>query len=45
MKQTEFNKLMSKYEDNNQSIIYEIANTTYRVLTLLGISYLILINL
>ena len=43
--QDQFNKLMETYETNNYSIIYDVALNLLRIINLLGIVYLISINL
>ena len=43
--QDQFNKLMETYETKNYSIIYDVALNLLRIINLLGIVYLISINL
>ena len=43
--QEQFNKLMETYEEANYSLIYDIAVNLIRVVNLLGIFYLVAINL
>ena len=43
--QEQFNKLMETYENENYSIIYDIGVTLMRVTNMIGIAYLVIINL
>jgi len=43
--QNEFNKLMETYEEANYSLAYDIAVNLIRIVNLLGIFYLVAINL
>ena len=45
LSQSQFNKLMETYETENYSIIYDIAINLLRIINLLGIVYLVSINL
>ena len=45
MSQKEFNKLMETYEEANYSLAYDIAVNLIRIVNLLGIFYLVAINL
>ena len=43
--QEQFNKLMETYETENYSIIYDIGVTLMRIMNMIGIAYLVIINL
>ena len=43
--QEQFNKLMETYENENYSIIYDIGVTLMRIMNMIGIAYLVIINL
>ena len=45
LNQSQFNKLMETYETENYSLVYDIAVNLLRIINLLGIVYLISINL
>ena len=45
LSQSQFNKLMETYENDNYSLVYDIAINLLRIINLLGIVYLISINL
>ena len=45
LSQSQFNKLMETYEQANYSLVYDIAVNLLRIINLLGIVYLISINL
>ena len=43
--QEQFNKLMETYEQANYSLVYDIAVNLLRIINLLGIVFLVSINL
>ena len=43
--QNQFNNLMETYETENYSLVYDIAVNLLRIINLLGIVYLVSINL
>ena len=43
--QEQFNKLIETYENENYSIIYDIGMFLMRVTNMIGIAYLVIINL
>ena len=45
LNQSQFNKLMETYETENYSLVYDIAVNLLRIINLLGIVYLVSINL